>query len=150
MSDQAQSFHGSCHCGFIKYNVNLTPDFLANPVAIRCNCTLCQKAGFTSLSISPSAFTLVSPASKTELPDYQPKNKSVHHYFCTKCGVHVFCDGFYEYEGQKHDLFSVHLGTLDQPQDGLELSKFKIKYWDGLHDNWMGGEKEEPWSGGCV
>ena len=145
-----QTFHGSCHCDAIKYTLNLSSDFLSNPTAGRCNCTICQKAGFTSLTIPASSFTLTSPASKSELSDYQPNNKNGHLYFCDKCGVQVVREGNYEYMGQKHEIFSVNLLTVDQPQEGIDLSKFKIKYVDGLHDNWMAGAKDQPWSGGCI
>lgn len=145
-----QTFHGSCHCGTIQYTLTLPTDFFSNPTAGRCNCTICQKAGFTFLRIPASSFTLTSPASKSELPDYQPKIKTLHLYFCNKCGVQVVREGSYELEGQKHEWFSVNLLTVDQPQEGIDLSKFKIKYIDGLHDNWMAGEKDEPWSGGCL
>jgi len=74
----------------------------------------------------------------------------MHLYFCEKCGVQVFREGTYEFEGTKHEVFSVNLCTVDQPQEGIDLAGFKITYCDGLHDNWMGGMKEAPWSGGCL
>jgi len=52
------------------------------------------------------------------------------------CGVHVFQEGEYEYEGTKHAFFSVNAATLDQPQERVDLSKVKIGYWDGLSNNW--------------
>ena len=38
-----KTFHGSCHCGFIKYTATLSQTQLDNPTAGRCNCTICLK-----------------------------------------------------------------------------------------------------------
>lgn len=48
------------------------------------------------------------------------------------------------------DFFALNLVTLDQPQEGLDLSVFRIQYWDGRRDLWMNGCKEVPWPGGIV
>jgi hypothetical protein len=143
-------FKGSCHCGLISFTVRVA---LPNPpVASRCNCTICQKTGFTSLALeSSSDFLLQTPKSLDELADYQFGTKSaIHRYFCTKCGVNVFSRGSYEYEGTVTRFQNVNILTLDQPQEGLELSEWKIEYWDGRADNWAGGKKERPWPSGLV
>ena len=48
------------------------------------------------------------------------------------------------------DFFALNLVTLDQPQEGLDLSVFRIQYWDGRRDLWMNGCKQVPWPGGIV
>lgn len=58
-------------------------------------------------------------------------------------------EGEYEAFGEKHDAFTINLLTLDQPQEDLDLSKFKIGYCDGKHDNWMAGLRDTPWPEGC-
>lgn len=58
--------------------------------------------------------------------------------------------GSYEFQGQTSHIFTVNLGTADQPQEGLELSKVKLRYWDGLNNNFAAGPKDEPWLGGLV
>lgn len=149
-STSKKTFQGSCHCNFISYKVHVAlPD---PPVASRCNCTICQKRGFTSLAIdSESDFELKTPKSFDEMADYQlPSSKAIHRYFCPTCGVHVFTQGSYEYEGSLIKIQSVNVLTLDQPQEGLELSEWKIEYWDARTDNWAGGKKEKPWTSGLV
>ena len=150
MADKGSDFHGSCHCEKIKYTITLTDEQRSNKTAVRCNCTMCQKPGFTTLSVQPSAFKLTSPATKAELSDYQFRSKECHRYFCDKCGVQVFGEGAYEFDGKKYDFFSINFNTLDQPQKGLDLSKWSMQYWDGLHDNWSKGMKETPWEGGSL
>lgn len=58
--------------------------------------------------------------------------------------------GKYEYEGTVVDFFGINILTLDQPQEGLDLSQWKIMYYDGRNDNWKGGMKDVPWPGGCI
>jgi hypothetical protein len=145
-----KTFKGSCHCGLISYSVKVA---LSNPpVASRCNCTNCQKTGFTGLALdSIEDFELETPKSLTDLADYQlGSNSTIHRYSCPKCGVHVFRIGSYEYEGTVTKFQNVNVLTLDQPQEGLELSEWKIEYWDGRADNWMAGKKDQPWPGGLI
>ena len=58
--------------------------------------------------------------------------------------------GFYEFEGQKVDFFSVNLATVDQPQEGVELAVFKMEYWDGRQDAWQRGKKGSPYESGLL
>lgn len=161
MSESAQAtqtLNGSCHCGFIKYTAKIPipspPDKLT---ANRCNCTICHKSGFTGISLpSASNFTLLSPSSKAELPDYQWQSKDIHRYFCPKCGVQVFGEGKYVFGEQEVPFSSLNALTLDL--DGLEgevksqmdMRKWNMKYWDGKNNNWEAGTKDEPWEGGCA
>jgi len=148
-----KSFIGSCHCGAIRYKVSLAlPAPPAQPTASRCNCTICQKQGFTGVRIDDPThdFTLLSPASLDQLSDYQFRSPDIHNYFCGRCGVSVLGAGKFEYQNQVHELFKLNVLTLEQPQEGLDLSTFKIKYWDGRNDNWMAGQKDMPWPGGCL
>lgn len=148
VSSTSKTFTGSCHCGKVSYDVLLTlPE---QPVAFRCNCTVCNKPGFTTLRVAPSDFTLKTPSTKLELSTYSYRTKDVRRYFCDKCGVQVFGEGKYELQGALHEFFSVNLHTLDQPQDGLELSRFKMEYGDGKNDNWAAGRRDVPWPGGCL
>lgn len=52
--------------------------------------------------------------------------------------------------GQVVEFFGINIVTVDQPQEGIDLSVFRIEYWDGRHDNWMAGKKDTPWPGGIV
>jgi hypothetical protein len=78
-----------------------------------------------------------------------PRSKTIKRYFCKECGVHVYMDGYHENEkGERSSFFLVNLRTIDQPQEGIDLSEVKIKYLDMLHDNFQAGKKDTPWSGG--
>src|SRR5437016_251512 len=150
-SPSKQTFTGSCHCGFVRYEAALSPPSSPGPhVANRCNCTVCLKTGFTGVGVSPDDFTLRSPASLDQLSDYQFNSKDVHKYFCKTCGVHVCWTGKYEFEGTVVNFFRINILTLDQPQEGLDLSQWKITYADGRNNNWKAGTRDAPWPGGCT
>jgi len=148
-----KTFTGSCHCKYITYKVAIPDSELQNPTAGRCNCTICLKQGWTSLRLPRSDFTLLTPSSLSECKDYRiHPEQNVHKYFCGTCGVHVVGEGAFEWKGQMHEFFQINLVTLDQPQEGLDLSQFKMRYVDGRNNKWdvVRGHEEGPHSGGVV
>lgn len=74
----------------------------------------------------------------------------LHRYFCKSCGSHVFREGGYEHEGEFVGYFALNLCTIDQPQKDIDLSRFRIQYVDGLHNNQHAERKDKPWEGGLV
>ncbi|KAM3421563.1 hypothetical protein BST61_g1950 [Cercospora zeina] len=150
-TSEKKNIKGSCHCGFIKYTFDATSFPLK---ANRCNCTFCQKLGYTlhSLENLSKDFHLIGPDSREDpaLGNYAPRVKTGGKYFCKGCGTHVWQEGYYEWEGQRHDFFAVNLATVDQPQDGIDLSETKIRYEDGFHDNWAAGLRDQPWPNGLL
>lgn len=153
-----QTVNGSCHCGFIKYTGKIPiPAPPEKITASRCNCTICHKSGFTGLSLgSKENFTLLSPSSLSEVPDYQWQSKDIHRYFCPKCGVQVLGEGKYVFGEQEVPFFSLNALTLDleglsgEEKEAMDMRNWRIQYWDGRHDNWQAGAKEVPWEGGCI
>lgn len=150
----AYTFTGACHCGAIKYTIDLPTAFLEDPYAVRCNCTWCQKSMFTSLKLDSlrNSFILISPTDRRTMGDYPTEGirATLHRYFCQACGSHIFREGGVLHEGQWLGYFALNLCTIDQPQEGIELSRFKIKYVDGLHDNHAAGTHDMPWEGGLL
>ncbi|KAF2024240.1 hypothetical protein EK21DRAFT_79135 [Setomelanomma holmii] len=91
-----KAFHGSCHCGAVKYQVKLkfppVHDSSAESIRIyKCNCTTCQKMGFFHLRpIDPHEdYIFTSPANIDDLGDYRCYGKKHGWYFCKTCGVRV-------------------------------------------------------------
>jgi hypothetical protein len=92
------AYHGSCHCGAIKYQVKLlfptNPDY--NPKTTiriyKCNCTVCQKMGFFHCRPYdlPNDFILTSPSSIDELGVYKTEKCRINWYFCKNCGCRPF------------------------------------------------------------
>ncbi|KAF8424214.1 Mss4-like protein [Tirmania nivea] len=133
------TYSGSCHCGQVKYQVDLPPDPTTWELT-RCNCTICHKKGY--LSMYPKdvkTFTLVSPASMEEVGNYKFGSLSLNHQFCKNCGTNVFGHGWIDATGRDHLIINAY--TLDD----VDLSKTKArKYWDGRAEKWTEGPGPEP------
>jgi LSD1 subclass zinc finger protein len=127
------TFVGSCHCGAVKYEVQLD---LAKG-ASRCNCSICQKVGAVGAIVKPAAFRLL--AGEGELSEYVWGHKISRRFFCRKCGVHCFARGHLDVLGG--DYVSVNLNTLDD----ADIAELKLGHWDGRHDNWAAGMRDKPW-----
>jgi hypothetical protein len=149
MSSTEKEYTGGCHCGYLRYSIIVD---LTNPVGERCNCSSCLNRGVLILDITPpSNFTLQSPASRDgfQLGKYSPRGGSLHFYFCKTCGVNCFYQGGGAVDGKDLEYVRINALTLD-PDQGLDFSKWKLKYWDGKNNNWKAGPSDVPYPGGCV
>jgi hypothetical protein len=145
------TFHGSCHCGLVKYTVTFPSSTLETKTARRCNCTVDLKQGTTYYGLPREDFRLRSPDSLEELGDYKPKpNGGVHKYFCSTCGVQIAAAGTFKFQDQEREFFQINVGSLDQPQDGLDLGKWKVAYVDGKNDGWGNGARSTPFVGSLL
>jgi len=111
------SYTGSCHCGAVRYRVTM-----ALESAITCNCSICQRSG-TMLAFTPAtAFELLS--GEGALTDYQFGKKSIHHLFCSRCGVRSFARGAMP-DGTP--TVAVNVRCLE----GVELKDVPTRQYDG-------------------
>jgi hypothetical protein len=107
--------------------------------------------GVAMLNVPESDFHLTTPSavSDPQIGDYVWRNKNCHRHFCKTCGVQIWSTGAYEHAGKTHEFFIINTLTLE-PSDDLDLSKWKIKYFNGAEDAWTEGTKDVPHKGGCV
>lgn len=124
---------GSCHCGAIRFEVELD---LADG-ATKCNCSICTKLGPIGKLVNPAAFRLVV-GTEAELGAYAWGAKVSTRFFCRTCGVYCYGRGHLAELGG--DFLSVNLNTLD----GVEIAEIPLAYWDGRHDNWQAGPRATP------
>ncbi|PJZ68882.1 aldehyde-activating protein [Leptospira perolatii] len=122
-----KKYSGSCHCGAIKFDVELD----VSQGTGRCNCSFCRKVRNWSSIVKPSAFRLIS--GEGNLGSYQFATKSVTHHFCKTCGVRTHSEGYVEAIGGAY--VSIVLATLDN-MDARELAEAPVVYMDGLNNNW--------------
>ena len=122
-----KTYHGSCHCGAVKFEANL--DLTQN--TYRCNCSICRRTRFWPAVAMPEDFRLL--AGEAELTQYLFNTKKNQHYFCKHCGVRAFGIGTETPVGK---MYGVNLMCLDDATDE-ELSAAPIVYIDGRSDNWQ-------------
>jgi hypothetical protein len=115
---EAKTYQGSCHCGDVKYEVQID---LTQPATV-CNCSMCGRTG-TMLSFVPNTvFTLKSGADS--LTDYQFGRQHIHHLFCKRCGVKSFARG----KGRDGtEMIAVNVRCLDD----VDLSALTPTPFDG-------------------
>ena len=122
---------GSCHCGAVKFEASVDA-----AGGTRCNCSICTKLGPIGATTKPDGFHLLQ--GKDRLRSYA-MSKAGERYYCEHCGVFVY--GAFDIPEMGGATVSVNLNTLDDIDPGL----LSVRYWDGRHDNWMAGPREEPW-----
>jgi hypothetical protein len=113
---QQQTYSGSCHCGRVRFEVVTELDR-----AGVCNCSICHRVGWTMISVEPARFRLL--AGGDAQTDYQFGRKSMHHLFCSTCGVHSF--GRFESDGTEKIVVNVRC------LDGVELGALEVQSYDG-------------------
>jgi hypothetical protein len=78
---------GSCHCGAVTFSVDLPS--LDGLVA--CNCSICGRTGAIMAFLPQDKLTELT--GKDKLTDYQFGKQSIHHTFCSICGVRPYASG---------------------------------------------------------
>jgi hypothetical protein len=119
-SQTSQTYHGSCDCGKVAFEVSLD----LSKGTFKCNCRICWKGRFWGIGTSPDSLKLLK--GEAELSRYGQK---IVHHFCRNCGIKVF--------GKSADGKGVAISVAaldDLPAE--ELSKAPVHYVDGIHDNW--------------
>lgn len=114
------TYHGSCHCGRVRYEVEADLSHL-----LRCNCSICFKKGQVHIRISPEQLRITSGEEALTL--YQFNKNIAKHYFCADCGIHPFSR-----PRAAPDLYTINVNTLDDYD--LEAEAPEIVTFDG--QNW--------------
>lgn len=119
-----RAYRGSCHCGSVAFEVDPDP-----AGGVRCNCTMCRKAGSWSMRVSPDAFRLPgTPDAGTGCT----RNGLVHWPFRSTCGGRpCFFSGVAETGGP---FVAARLACLDDADDA-RLAAAPVRDVDGRHDD---------------
>ena len=97
---------GGCHCGKVRFEVEMELK-----KAISCNCSICSKRGSLLDFVPASNFKLLT--GEKDLTDYQFNKKTIHHLFCSTCGI-----------------LSFGRGALP---DGTKMVAINVRCLDGFH-----------------
>jgi hypothetical protein len=78
-----QTYHGACHCGFVKFDVDADLDHVRV-----CDCSMCRRRGALLHRVNDDDLRCMSPLS--DLSTYQWHTKVAIDYFCPRCGIQPF------------------------------------------------------------
>jgi hypothetical protein len=136
MMSGLQTYHGSCHCGAIRFEAAID----LSQGTIRCNCTLCTKQRNWAAIVPADAFRLLQGAGA--LSEYRCNTRTEQHFFCATCGVRPFGKGTSPRWGP---YVAVSLGCLDDVSADV-LAAAPVTYLDGRNDNWEAPPADSAWS----
>jgi len=122
-----KTYKGSCHCGLVRFECELD---LAEGTS-KCNCSICTKSRFWKAIARADAFRLVQGADA--LTDYQFGGRTIHHLFCSRCGVKPFGRGHLDELGG--EFYAINVACLDDATPG-ELASAPVRYEDGRNGRW--------------
>src|SRR5690348_5520262 len=109
-------FEGSCHCGFVRYQVEAELQ-----AAVECNCSICSRRGYLLWFLPAEKLRLQAPLEN--LSYYTFNTHKIRHYFCPRCGSAPF--GMAEHKGQP--TVAVNVRCLP----GVDLATLVRKSFDG-------------------
>lgn len=128
-----KTYHGSCHCGAVQFDVDLD---LETADTVRCNCSICRRQRYW-MSLVEAEFVRVTTGMDA-LTDYQFGSNTVHHLFCRTCGVKTFGRAHFDivFEGRelRGEFYAINLPLLDAADE--ELAGAKIRFEDGRNDDY--------------
>lgn len=95
------TFHGSCHCGAVKFEVE-------GPISegYTCDCSLCSKKNAVMANVHESRLRITE--GEEQLGLYQWNARIAKHYFCSTCGIYPF-----HRKRSMPDHYGVNLKCLD-------------------------------------
>lgn len=113
----AETYHGSCHCGAVTFDVEAD---LSAPVT--CNCSRCQRLGAVLAFTPADKFTLITGAE--DLTEYTFNRRVIRHQFCRICGIQPFSYGALP-DGTP--MVAVNINCLD----GVDPRALPATHYDG-------------------
>lgn len=84
VDEAAQTRHGNCHCGAVRFEVHLPRGFRH---ARRCTCSMCRMRGAIAVSVSKEDLKIVDGAKS--LTSYRFNTGQAEHFFCSVCGIYT-------------------------------------------------------------
>lgn len=79
------TYHGSCHCGLVRYQVHKSE---AISILVDCDCSVCRRQGFIHTPVENDELEVVS--GEETLSSYQFGSMTANYWFCRRCGCNPF------------------------------------------------------------
>lgn len=113
MNGVARTRTGQCHCGGVKFTVDLVDDLDG---AARCNCSICRMRGAVIVFARSGGIHVTE--GEHLLTEYRFHSNTAKHYFCSRCGIYTFHQRRFD-----PDQYAVNVACLDgvSPFDFAEV-----------------------------
>ncbi len=120
MPDDPNLRTGSCHCGRVRFEVQLSDGFNS---ARRCNCSYCRMRGAVAVSAELGGIRFLS--GEDALTSYRFNTGAAQHFFCSTCGIYT-----HHQRRSNPNQYGVNVACLDgvSPFDFAEVAVL-----DGVH-----------------
>ncbi|MDN4501229.1 GFA family protein [Alteromonadaceae bacterium BrNp21-10] len=112
-------YSGSCHCQAVKFEIEAAAEVECE----RCNCSICEKAGFIHLIVPKANFRLLQ--GQEQLSTYTFNTGVAKHHFCKNCGVKAFY-----IPRSNPDGVDVNLRCLDTRPEIVSIVDFDGQHWE--------------------
>ncbi len=127
MTNEPQRRFGQCHCGTVRFEVELSEGLRS---IRRCTCSYCRMRGAIAVSAALSGIRFIK--GEEALTSYRFNTGAAQHYFCSKCGIYT-----HHQRRSNQAQYGVNVACLDgvSPFDFAE-----VPVLDGVqHPNDAGG-----------
>lgn len=121
-----KTYHGSCHCGAVRFEAEID---LSQGTG-KCNCTVCLKRRWWSVTVRPEAFR----ATGEDKLSCNVAGGGEKTSFCVICGITPFAR-VAAAEWNDGESVSISVNALDDATSE-EMAEAPVHFMDGLHDNW--------------
>jgi hypothetical protein len=120
-------FHGSCHCGKIKFETNIDLSVGSS----KCNCTFCRKYSNWNIKVSPENFKLLE--GDDSITKYANRSEIGYYAFCKHCGSLPF--GLSKKTDWTDEGASIKVSSFDD-MSIAEMNSMPMTYYNGLDNTW--------------
>ncbi|KAF7332707.1 Glutathione-dependent formaldehyde-activating [Mycena kentingensis (nom. inval.)] len=116
-------YHGSCHCGAVRFAVQLDTKI---STAKECNCSICWRDG--SLWIYPPTERITWSGRPESVTEYTFRLHKTFHGFCKHCGIALYERFLLEHMQIKTAL---NVRTLEEIESIMQDTEFTIEQGNG-------------------
>jgi hypothetical protein len=121
---------GRCNCGAVRFEADCD-----TATGTKCNCSFCIRLGVLTAVVKPHEVRVLDGEQNLTAWGGALGTR----YFCKTCGIHCFSRGHLKELGG--DYATVNFHALEN----FDPIGTRVLYWDGRHNNWQAGTREEPW-----
>lgn len=112
---------GSCHCGSIKFVLNVVPDWLTS-----CNCSYCRRSGAVWAHATPSDISV--DYQQSDVVRYAHGDKSLTFVSCKICGCTTHWEPLKE---QTHPRMALNMNMVRSD----DIKDIRVRLFDGA-ESW--------------